>query len=159
LLAGAPSKRERKRLEQLQMEHAGAWLSAVPSALDGPDTLMKPRCFEVSVAVRLGIPVVGEEKSCSSCEQKFDILGDHASCCSKTADLVHRHNRLRNLVDKICVEGMLAPAMEKRNSGRGLWQETGGCIGPSLGRGKRARDGRGGHMSNAQNQYLGGGSL
>src|SRR4051812_9137552 len=35
-------------------------------------------------------------------------------CCVKTTDLVHRHNRLRNLLDKICTEGMLSPVMEKK---------------------------------------------
>jgi hypothetical protein len=114
LIDGASSRRERKRLERLQLEHAGAWVAAVPSTLDGMDCVMRPQCFGVAVAIRLGLPVVKQEGRCSSCEQVFDIMGDHASCCSKTSDLVHRHNRLRNLIDKICSEGMLSPVMEKK---------------------------------------------
>jgi len=48
------------------------------------------------------------------CKQTNDILGDHASCSAKTSDIVIRHNRVRNLLDKICSEGLLAPVMEKK---------------------------------------------
>ena len=61
-----------------------------------------------------GSSVLKEEVICSLCKQTVDVLGDHAACCAKTSDLVHRHNRLRNLVDKICTEGNLAPVMEKK---------------------------------------------
>ena len=54
LIAEAPSQRERQRL---QCEHAGAWVSAVPSTLDGKDTLMRPRNFQIAVLARLGVPV------------------------------------------------------------------------------------------------------
>ena len=45
----------------------------------------------------------------------IDVFGDHCACCEKTADLIHRHNRVRNLLDKICHEGLLAPVMEKKH--------------------------------------------
>jgi hypothetical protein len=85
LIDGASSTRERKRIERLQLEHAGAWVAAVPSTLDGMDCVMRPQCFGVAVAIRLGLPVVKQEGRCSSCEQVFDIMGDHHSCCSKTS--------------------------------------------------------------------------
>src|SRR3954470_23512979 len=88
-------------------------VTAVPSTLDGNDTVMPPRNFQVAVLVRLGLPVVSEEISCSLCMQTIDVFGDHAACCAKNADLIHRHNRVRNLVDRFCVEG-LASVMEKR---------------------------------------------
>ena len=31
-----------------------------------------------------------------------------------SSDRIHRHNRVRNLLDKICHEGMLSPIMEKQ---------------------------------------------
>ena len=46
--------------------------------------------------------------------QSLDLMGDHASCCSKTGDVLVRHNRLRGLIDRIATEGMLAPVMEKK---------------------------------------------
>jgi len=61
LIAEAPDKRERQRLNRLQCEHAGAWVSAVPSTLDGWDTVMRPRNFQVAALVRLGVPVVLEQ--------------------------------------------------------------------------------------------------
>ena len=30
------------------------------------------------------------------------------------SDRIHRHNRVRNLLDRICQEGMLSPVMEKK---------------------------------------------
>ena len=62
LIEQAPNQRERQRLNRLQCEHAGAWISAVPSIRDGNDTVMKPRNFQVAVAMRLGLPVLEEEK-------------------------------------------------------------------------------------------------
>jgi hypothetical protein len=114
LIAEAPNQRERQRLNRLQCEHAGAWVSAVPSTLDGGDTVMRPRNFQVASLLRLGLPVLLEETSCSLCMQNMDNFGDHAACCTKNADLIHRHNRLRNLLDTICTEGGLAPVMEKK---------------------------------------------
>jgi len=57
LISQAANARERQRLSRLQCEHAGAWISAVPSTHDGTDTVMRPRNFQVAVALRLGLPV------------------------------------------------------------------------------------------------------
>ena len=65
LLASAPDRRERQRLARLACEHAGAWISAVPSSLDGTDTIFPPRTFRVAVALRLGVPVLPSAASCS----------------------------------------------------------------------------------------------
>jgi len=129
LISEAPNTRERQRLNRLQCEHAGAWVSAVPSILDGKHTLMQPRNFQVAALLRLGLPVVLEEITCSLCKQIIDNFGDHAACCTKNADLIHRHNRLRNLLDTICTEGGLAPVMEKK-----------GILGDSKSPGRRPGD-------------------
>jgi len=115
LIEQAANPRERQRLNRLQCEHSGAWISAVPSNHDGNDTIMRPRNFQVAIAMRLGLPVLDVERSCSLCMQTIDVFGDHAACCSVSSDRIHRHHRLRNLVDKICHEGMLSPFMEKKN--------------------------------------------
>jgi len=44
----------------------------------------------------------------------LDAYGDHAICCTKTGDLIVRHNRIRDLVDKIAREGHLSPILEKK---------------------------------------------
>jgi hypothetical protein len=46
--------------------------------------------------------------------QPFDLYGDHAACCKKNADIIVRHNRIRNLVAKMGDEGLLSPVLEKR---------------------------------------------
>ena len=52
LVQQAASQRERQRLGRLQCEHSGAWICAVPSTLDGNDTVMRPRNFQVAVSMR-----------------------------------------------------------------------------------------------------------
>ena len=59
LAVEAPNQRERQRLRRVQCEHAGAWVTAVPSTLDGNDTVMQSRNFQAAVFVRLGVPVGG----------------------------------------------------------------------------------------------------
>src|SRR6185369_11981375 len=76
--------------------------SVAQATLDDNDTVMQPRNFQAAVFVRLGVPVLSREVDCSMCMQKFDILGDHAACCTKNGDLITRHNRVRNLLNKIC---------------------------------------------------------
>src|SRR3954467_14470219 len=44
----------------------------------------------------------------------FDVFGDHAACCAMSSDRIHRHNRVRNLLDRIAQEGMRSPVMEKK---------------------------------------------
>src|SRR5437588_842842 len=44
----------------------------------------------------------------------IDVFGDHSACCSMSSDRIHRHNRVRNLLDKIAQEGMLSSIMEKK---------------------------------------------
>ena len=51
LVAESPSQRERQRLGRLVAEHAGAWVTAIPSRIDGSDCVMSP---SVSVRYRLG---------------------------------------------------------------------------------------------------------
>ena len=87
-------------------------MCAVPSTLDGNDTVMRPRNFQIAALARLGVPVLKKEISCSLCLQTMDIFGDHAACCTKNTDLIHRHNRLRNLRDKISYEGAMSPMKE-----------------------------------------------
>ena len=46
--------------------------------------------------------------------QSFDLYGHHAACCKRKSDIIVRHNRLRNLVNRIAEEGLLSPVLEKR---------------------------------------------
>src|SRR3954451_11911689 len=60
---------------------------------------------------------------CPSCMHTFlDRHGDHAICCTTTGDLIVRHNRIRDLVDKFAREGHLGPVLEKK----GILGETSG---------------------------------
>ena len=81
LLTTAPNDREFQRLSRIAQPHAGAFLSAVPSNVDGYETIIPPRNFCVAVHYRLGLPVVDNDPTCPMCMQPSDIYGDHAVCC------------------------------------------------------------------------------
>ena len=114
LVSSATSPRERQRLNRVSQPHAGAWVSAVPSSLDGPDTLLRPKAFRVACRLRLGVAVWHEGASCPCCMHNLDVFGDHAICCTTSGDLIVRHNRIRDLVDKFAREGHLGPVLEKK---------------------------------------------
>jgi len=46
--------------------------------------------------------------------QTINVYGDHATCCSKSGDLIVRHNAMRNLVNEIAEDGLLSPVLEKK---------------------------------------------
>ena len=102
-----------KHLQQLQMPHANAWLSAVPSYVDGKDFVLRPKIFQTAVKRLLSIPVYQRGTTCTFCKQPQDTYGDHSLCCKKSGDTITRHNRIRNLVAKFAEEGLLSPALEK----------------------------------------------
>ena len=114
LVRESPSQREQQRLTRLLAEHAGAWVTAVPSSLDGSDCCMSPQVFRTAVRYRLGMRVSRPGVSCSFCTQSFDESGDHAACCKSNSDIIVRHNRLRNLLFRFAEEGLLSPVLEKR---------------------------------------------
>jgi len=123
LVASAPNDREVQRLRRLAQPHAGAFVTAVPSEEDGFQTIMRPRNFRVAVRYRLGVVVLKEDIPCPMCQQTLDKLGDHATCCPKSGDIIVRHNSLRNLVNQVAADGLLNPVMEKK-----------GILGPTSGR-------------------------
>ena len=83
--------------------------------LDGPDAIIRPVAFRVACRFRLGVPVCHVGAPCPCCMHTLlDAYGDHAICCTTTGDLIVRHNRIRDLVDKIAREGHLSPILEKK---------------------------------------------
>ena len=123
LVDTAPNDREKQRLLRVAQPHASAFVTAVPSDEDGPDTILRPRVFRTAVLYRLGVPVLNNETPCPLCMQPITVFGDHATCCAKSGDLIIRHNTLRNLVGSIASDGVLGPVLEKK-----------GILGPTTGR-------------------------
>jgi hypothetical protein len=123
LVDHACNDREAQRLMRVAQPHAGGFVTAVPSEDDGNDTVLRPRTFRTAIAYRLGVPVLNEKISCPMCMQTIDRLGDHATCCTKSGDLIVRHNSIRNLIDRVATDANLSPVMEKK-----------GILGPTSGR-------------------------
>ena len=98
-LISRAGKRDVQRLRRLDVDHASAWISALPSSsVDGKDTVMAPRVYLTCVRRLLGLPVISAPAPCPLCKQTMDVYGDHSLCCKKNGDRITRHNRLRNLV-------------------------------------------------------------
>ena len=74
---------------------------------------MRPRNFRIAVAYRLGMNVLEEEIHGPLCKQLINKFGDHATCCTKSGDLIIRHNSMRNLIEDIASDGMLSSVLEK----------------------------------------------
>ena len=97
-LIARAAPRDAQRLRRSDVIHANAWISALPSAMDGKDTVMEPRVYLTAVRRLLGLPVYSVPAPCPFCQQTMDIFGDHAVCCKKSGDMITRHNRVRDLV-------------------------------------------------------------
>jgi hypothetical protein len=114
LLIATSGPREARNLERIQAPHATAWLSAVPSHVDGVDNVMPSSHFRIAVKRLLSLPILKNETPCPFCKQTMNIYGDHALCCRKSGDNITRHSRVRNLLDKFAEDGLLSPVMEKQ---------------------------------------------
>ena len=113
LLASASSDRERQRLRRIAQPHAAGFITATPSEVDGSETILRPRIFQVAMAYRLGCQVARGDTLCPQCNNLMDQCGDHATLCMRSGDVIMRHNALRNLVNDFANLPLLNPVMEK----------------------------------------------
>ena len=89
--------------------------SLTPVDLSPQFPLMKTAktvCFVLAIAVayRLGVSLMDKEIACPLCTQLINKFADHATCCTKSGDVIIRHNSLRNLVEDFGTGAMLSPA-------------------------------------------------
>ena len=87
-LISRSSVRDAQRLRRLDVPHANAWISALPSAVDGKDTVMSRRVYLTCVRRLLGLPVLSDSAPCPLCKQNIDVYGDHALCCKESSDTI-----------------------------------------------------------------------
>lgn len=112
-LVSQADPRNAMRLRRLCLPHANSWVTAVPSLVDGPGTVLRPAVFRVAASRLLGLPVSSGIAPCPLCKQPMDCLGDHPLCCKMSRDVITRHNRVRNLLFRFASAGLLNPEMEK----------------------------------------------
>ena len=121
-LISRASARDAQRLRRSDVIHANAWISALPSAMDGKDTVIEPRVYLTAVRRLLGLPVSSVPAPCPFCQQTMDIYGDHAVCCKKSGDMITRHNRVRDLIAEF------ARAELEKLGLRGPSESSGRCV-------------------------------
>jgi hypothetical protein len=113
-LLESADRRNKQRLNRLACEHANAWVTALPSEIDGKETVLPPSIYITAACRLLGLPVM-KSNLCPVCQHTImDSLGDHAICCKRSGDTITRHNKLRNLLYKLADRGLLNPELEKR---------------------------------------------
>ena len=60
-LVAEGSARDKQRLRRLDCLHANSWITALPSATDGRDTILPTKVFVTAVLRLLGLPVYHEK--------------------------------------------------------------------------------------------------
>ena len=96
------SARDKQRLRRLDCEHANSWITALPSATDGKDTLLLPKIFITAVSRLLGLPVYSKPFPCPLCQQTMDILGDHALMLQEDSGSYYEAQQVAQLVVQDC---------------------------------------------------------
>ena len=66
LVSLSTTPREKQRLSRVSQPHAGSWVTAVPSTIDGPDALIRPQAFRIACRLRLGVSVFDDGITCCS---------------------------------------------------------------------------------------------
>ena len=73
------NERSKKHLQQLQKPHANAWLTVVPSYIDGKYYVLQPEIFRTAVRRLLSIPVYRDGTTCTFAAEvrviSHDIIG------------------------------------------------------------------------------------
>ena len=101
LVDHAPNEREKQRLRRVAQPHACGYITAVPSDEDGKHILLRPRLFGISVAYRLGVPVLND---CASSQSMFTAIMPFAAHRKGTLsfDTTHCATLLKALLQTVC---------------------------------------------------------
>ena len=104
------SARDAQRLRRSDFLHANAWISALPSAVDGKETVMEPRVYRTAVRSPTRPPCLPLLLPLDlSVSKPWIITAINAVCCRKSGDMITRHNRVRDLVADFAKKGLLSP--------------------------------------------------
>lgn len=101
------------RLNSCSARYASCWLSASPLAFLGQK--FSPSEWNLSIAYRLGVPVVLEEESVcplGGCAKPLGQLAHHAVRCGAGRDRSNRHDALRDFVFQQARVGQIAAQKE-----------------------------------------------
>ena len=110
LLQVSSDLRSKAIILSTSIQHAGDWLHVVPSTQLGLH--LKDWEFRLCLRYWLGIQLVGENSLCPICGCQSDTMGDHYVSCRGNADLISRHNCLRDVLFAAAHTATLSPRKE-----------------------------------------------
>ena len=96
LRASATHLRQKVLMLSTSIRHAGDWLNVVPSSALGLH--LQDQEFHLCLKYWLGLQIFEEHQKCPVCLTLADRFGDHYVGCGGNADIIFRHNSLRDAV-------------------------------------------------------------
>ena len=101
-LLNRSTTRNKARLLSLSVDHAGAWLLAVPNPSMG-----------LSFCILLGLPLYSISRTCPACNKTLlDIYGDHSLICGAGSERTNKHNYVRDTLYYIMNSAGLSLSLE-----------------------------------------------
>ena len=109
LIDSAPDSRSRALALSSSIQHAGDWLSVIPSRALGLHMLDQE--FRACLHYWLGIRLFSEGP-CAQCSRHIDPFGDHHLSCLGHGEKITRHNTLRDVIFSAARLAALSPRLE-----------------------------------------------
>jgi hypothetical protein len=91
----------------LKAKDAGAWLTAMPDALNG--TALSADEFRDNLRIRLGLEPTSLPHCCEGCGQRFSV--EHAMSCKKGGLVMLRHNDVAAEWHHLCAQALTPAAV------------------------------------------------
>ena len=114
LLGKQSSIREKACSQSLSLPQSGASLSAAPIPALGLQ--LSSNEFRVALKYRLGVKLYENERNCPFCKSGTQgVMGDHAVSCHGRADMISRHDCIRDKIISACSGALLSPISEQKS--------------------------------------------
>jgi hypothetical protein len=108
-------------------QHTGAWLSALPSTVNG--TELSAQEFRDAISMRYGITPSDLPVACDGCDARFSL--QHALACKKGGLVIFRHNEIRDELIHLASKAFTPSAVRDEPLIRGRSTENVNLCSPS----------------------------
>ena len=103
---------DKVRIKALSNNGATSWLNAVPNDYFG--TNYSNQQYYIILSLFFGCELNIQSTKCKKCKQTMDKFGHHSLHCTFGGDIIKRHNKLRDVIDKYLVTANFNTKKEQR---------------------------------------------